>query len=156
YLYIPSLQAERRCGDRRHVDAPDGDHSRASATEPLFHASRGVSPRISRRAVRTSSFKSPVAAASMSEQPKDPATELKRLQRCINDLVSVLALPAVWSDSEPSRILDNFLDARARLELHEAPIDVLRTAQSYGTSDRCEQLRQALNESSWDGLQQGP
>ena len=94
----------------------------------------------------------------MNEQPIDPATELKRLQRCINDLISVLALPAVWSGSEPSRILDTFLDAllvmldldflyaRVRLESHEAPIDALRTAQPYGTSHSREEIWQALNE----------
>jgi PAS domain S-box-containing protein len=35
------------------------------------------------------------------EQPSD---EVKRLQRCINDLVSVLALPAVWTGCDPSHI----------------------------------------------------
>jgi PAS domain S-box-containing protein len=39
------------------------------------------------------------------------AFEVKRLQRCMNDLVSVLALPAAWSGSRPDRILETFLDA---------------------------------------------
>ena len=47
----------------------------------------------------------------MDQQQTDPATELKRLQRCMNDLVSVLALPAVWNVSESRRILETFLDA---------------------------------------------
>jgi transcriptional regulator with GAF, ATPase, and Fis domain len=32
------------------------------------------------------------------------------LRRCLNDLVGVLALPAVWSGSEPSRIIQTLLD----------------------------------------------
>src|SRR5437764_15069944 len=36
--------------------------------------------------------------------------EIKRLQNCINDLISVLALPAIWSGSEPSKILGTLLD----------------------------------------------
>ena len=82
----------------------------------------------------------------MHQQPTDPATEVKRLQRCMSDLVSVLALPAVWSVSEPSRILETLLDAllvmldldflyaRVRLDSHETPIDALRTAELYATS----------------------
>jgi PAS domain S-box-containing protein len=40
----------------------------------------------------------------------EPAGEIKRLQNCINDLISVLALPAIWSGSEPSSILGTLLD----------------------------------------------
>ena len=36
--------------------------------------------------------------------------EVKRLQSCINDLISVLALPAIWSGREPSQILGTLLD----------------------------------------------
>jgi len=48
-------------------------------------------------------------------QIKDPAAEAKRLQRCIGDLVSLLALPAVWSGNEPSQIVDTLLDALLRM-----------------------------------------
>ncbi len=93
----------------------------------------------------------------MDHEQTDPVTEVKRLQRCMNDMVSVLALPAIWSGSEPSRILDTFLDAlrgmldleflwaRVRLDAREAPIDTLRTAQHHGTSRSREQTRHALN-----------
>ena len=47
----------------------------------------------------------------MDGQPEQRADEIKRLQRCINDLISVLALPAMWSGGEPSRIVDSLLDA---------------------------------------------
>jgi PAS domain S-box-containing protein len=39
------------------------------------------------------------------------AGEIKRLQRSLNDLVSVLALPAMWSGSQPSQIVHTLLDA---------------------------------------------
>ncbi len=78
----------------------------------------------------------------MKEQVQDPAKEIKRLQRCINDLVSLLALPAVWSGNEPSKIVEMLLDALlnmlslefvcARLNdpVTAAPVEILRIADS--------------------------
>ena len=37
--------------------------------------------------------------------------EIKRLQRCISDLISVLALPAIWAGGEPSQIVSTLLDS---------------------------------------------
>ncbi len=86
-----------------------------------------------------------------------PAGEVKRLQRCMRNLVDVLALPAVSSGGEPSRILEMLLDTlmgildldflygRVRLDSHEAPIDVLKTTQLSGTSYSREEIRQALD-----------
>ena len=48
-------------------------------------------------------------------QPEDVGEEIKRLQRCNNDLVSLLALPAVWSGAEPTRIIHTLLDALLRM-----------------------------------------
>jgi PAS domain S-box-containing protein len=39
------------------------------------------------------------------------AEEISRLQRCINNVVSLLALPTAWSGGEPSRILESLFDA---------------------------------------------
>jgi PAS domain S-box-containing protein len=47
----------------------------------------------------------------MAAQPESPAEEIRRLRRCISDLVSVLALPATWSGGAPSQIVGNSLDA---------------------------------------------
>jgi len=70
------------------------------------------------------------------------AEEISRLQLCINDLVSLLALPAVWSGSEPSRILEILLDSlrpmlsldficgRVRDPLSNAPVEIMRFAPS--------------------------
>jgi hypothetical protein len=51
----------------------------------------------------------------MEEQVEGPAQEIKRLQRCINDLVSLLALPAIWSGNEPKQIVHMLLDALLRI-----------------------------------------
>jgi PAS domain S-box-containing protein len=46
----------------------------------------------------------------MDAQPEHSAEEIKRLQRCINDLVSVLALPAIWRGRDASQIVQTLLD----------------------------------------------
>lgn len=68
--------------------------------------------------------------------------EVKRLERCLNDLVSVLALPAMWSGSQPSQIVHTLLDALLSMLCLDfvyarfpdpaggAPIEVLKTAPS--------------------------
>jgi PAS domain S-box-containing protein len=93
----------------------------------------------------------------MHQQISDSATEVKRLRRCMNDLVGVLALPAVWSVSEPSRILETLLDAltgildldflyaRVRLDSNGTPIHALRRAALFATSYSGEEIEQALN-----------
>lgn len=80
---------------------------------------------------------------SMEDPLRDPAEEIKRLQRCINDLVSVLALPAAWSGSEPSQIAHSLLDVLLRLlrldlvyirvrdSAGEQPIEIIRTDPSH-------------------------
>src|SRR5215471_824326 len=40
----------------------------------------------------------------------ETANEIKRLQGCINDLISVLALPAMWSGQDPAQIVNTLLD----------------------------------------------
>lgn len=97
----------------------------------------------------------------MRQPSIDTATEVKQLERCRNDLVSVLALPAVWSGSEPGRILATFLDAilvlleldfvyaRVQLDPHGSQIDALRTAQFCASSDNQEDIRESLNQ--WSG-----
>ena len=78
----------------------------------------------------------------MEVQPRDLAEEITHLQRCVNDLVSALALPAMWSGGEPSQIVHTLLDALLRmLQLDlvyvrlketdgQAPIEMVRFAQS--------------------------
>ncbi len=83
--------------------------------------------------------------------------EIKRLQSCINDLISVLALPAIWSGRESSQILRTLLDvlvtmlrlefAYARLSeaSGDAPIEVVRSGERPHASVQPQQFGQALN-----------
>jgi PAS domain S-box-containing protein len=78
----------------------------------------------------------------MDVQPGDVAEETKRLQRCINDLISLFSLPAMWSGGEPSQLVQTLLDALLRMlqldlvyaRLREsggqAPIEMVRFAPS--------------------------
>jgi PAS domain S-box-containing protein len=98
----------------------------------------------------------------------DSAEELKYLQRSMSDLVSVLALPAVWSGQEPRKIVTTFHDAlmatlnldflytRARIESEGEPIEVLRTAPHYSAKQNEETIRHALNERFGDDPQKWP
>jgi PAS domain S-box-containing protein len=75
------------------------------------------------------------------EQPAPLAADVRSLQRCINDLVSVLTLPAMWAGASPEKIvtllvetLSGMLDLDliyARLGPSDsAPATVLRTVSS--------------------------
>src|SRR5258708_18542459 len=44
-----------------------------------------------------------------------PLEEIKRLQRCVNDLVSILALPAMWTGGDPSHIGHTLIDSLASM-----------------------------------------
>ena len=48
---------------------------------------------------------------SMPDELERSTGEIKHLRRCINDLVSVLAMPATWTGGAPSQIIGNSLDA---------------------------------------------
>jgi hypothetical protein len=68
--------------------------------------------------------------------------EIKRLQGCINDLIGVVALSAVWASHEPAQIVDTLLEvlirrltlefAAARLtgNSHISSAELIRTASS--------------------------
>jgi hypothetical protein len=56
----------------------------------------------------------------MDAREKHPVEEVKRLQRCISDLISTMALPALWSGGDPSQIgrtLVNVLQRMLHLQL---------------------------------------
>ncbi|HEX8118109.1 MAG TPA: PAS domain S-box protein, partial [Pyrinomonadaceae bacterium] len=59
---------------------------------------------------------------------KNSADELKHLRSCVNDLVSVTALPALWAGREPREIVKTLLEALAgmlRLDFVYARVDEL-------------------------------
>jgi len=100
----------------------------------------------------------------MELQLEHPAEEIRRLRRCINDLVSVIALPAMWSGSERSQIVRTLLDVLlemlqldlvyVRLEnpAGEAPVEMARVAQPRrlpaGPQEIGELLHRCLGEDS--------
>ena len=51
----------------------------------------------------------------MNALPDLVAAENKRLQLCINDLVSVVALPAMWVGGEPSKIVCSLLESLSEM-----------------------------------------
>jgi PAS domain S-box-containing protein len=98
--------------------------------------------------------------------------EIKHLQRCINDLVSLLALPAIWSGGDPSQVLHTLLDAllrmlsldlvsvRLNVPVVEVPIEIVRIAKLRGPMppehEICDALSCCLGEGSrkWPPLLQ--
>ena len=95
----------------------------------------------------------------MNPQEKDSVEEIKRLERCINDLVSMLALPAIWRGSEPLQIVQTLLDVLLRmLRLEFAyvrlkdvfpgmPAEVLRVAEHRKMTLPTQELAPILNDS---------
>jgi PAS domain S-box-containing protein len=85
---------------------------------------------------------------------ENTADTIKRLQGCISDLTSVLALPALWTGNEPSQIIDTLLDglvgmlrldfAYGRLS-NGPPVEVLRLAQRQTPLTPPEEIGRALN-----------
>src|SRR6267142_2154014 len=96
------------------------------------------------------------------------ADEIKRLQGCINDLISVLAIPALWRGQESAQIVSTLLDvlvgmlrldfAYARLKdpVGGAPIEVVRLAQSRNLTARPQEIGQVLNGWLGDDPQKWP
>jgi PAS domain S-box-containing protein len=100
----------------------------------------------------------------MEVRPELAAGEIKHLQRCINDLVSLLALPAIWSGGDPSQVLHTLLDAlmrMLRLDLvsvrltdlaGDAPVELVRIAELRGpmppVHEICDALSQCLEDDS--------
>jgi PAS domain S-box-containing protein len=100
----------------------------------------------------------------MEVQPELASGEVRHLQRCINDLVSLLALPAIWSGGDPSQVLHTLLDAlmrMLRLDLvsvrltdlaGEAPVEIVRIAEPRGpmppVHEICDALGQCLENDS--------
>jgi PAS domain S-box-containing protein len=93
----------------------------------------------------------------MNVQLEHPADEIKRLQRCMNDLVSLLALPAMWSGSTPSDIVATLLDSLLRMldldfvyvsltnPVDAAPSETVRVSQSQEQMFRPRELCTFLN-----------
>ncbi|MGA3091010.1 MAG: PAS domain S-box protein [Terriglobales bacterium] len=100
----------------------------------------------------------------MEGQREEASVEIKRLQRCISDLVSLLALPAIWSGGDSSHVLHTLLESllgmlaldlisvRLKDPVGGAPIEIVRLAQLREpmppTHEICEALSQGLADKS--------
>lgn len=83
--------------------------------------------------------------------------EIQRLKGCINDLISVLALPAIWNGREPSHIVSTLLDvllgmlrldfayARVSDPVDGSPIEVVRLAQRRNLPAQPQEVGRLLN-----------
>ena len=104
----------------------------------------------------------------MDIPPHSEAEEAARLRRCLNDLVSIVALPALWSGGEPPRIIDTLLDALVGMldaafvfaRLNDAedgpPIEVRRVAESWEAGLGTREIERALDASLGDGSRNWP
>jgi PAS domain S-box-containing protein len=102
------------------------------------------------------------------EEPLEHPGEIRRLRRCINDLVSVLALPALWSGSEPRQIAHTLSDALLGMlnldfvyvHLHESaqstPIEVLRVAPGRMPALALDEVRSELGQRARNRAQRWP
>jgi PAS domain S-box-containing protein len=87
--------------------------------------------------------------------------EVKHLQRCINDLIGLLALPAIWTGGDPSQVLHTLLDALMRMlrldlvsvrltdPVGGAPLEIVQFAepQKQRPMPSAHEICEALNQS---------
>src|SRR6266700_2441742 len=97
----------------------------------------------------------------MEAKVEEAANEIKRLKTCINNLISVQALPAIWSGGKPSQIVSASLDvlmnilsldfayARLRDSTGGASLEMARLAQDRHLTTQPQMIGRALN--SWLG-----
>ena len=88
----------------------------------------------------------------MAAEPESPAEEVRQLRRCINDLVSVLALPATWTGGAPLQIVGNSLDAllnmlsldfiyaRLRASTETGFTEIVRVGSTWESEPRPEEI----------------
>jgi hypothetical protein len=96
----------------------------------------------------------------MEVQSELASGEVKHLQRCINDLISLLALPAIWSGADPYQVLHTLLDALMHMlrldlvsvsltdEVGEAPVEIVRLAELRTPMASAHEICQALSQCS--------
>jgi PAS domain S-box-containing protein len=94
--------------------------------------------------------------------------EAKELKACINDLIAIVALPAIWSGSAPAEIVRTLLDTlvgmlrldfvylRLRHSAGEPPIEVLRSPHLYSMTSLPPEIEELLKSWSGDGRREWP
>lgn len=103
-------------------------------------------------------LQSPGLRSEIGMQPEQPIEEIKRLQRCISDLVSVFALPAMWSGGDPSQVARTLIDAlQAMLRLDliyirlndpfgGEPVELVRVAQTQNLTAGSQEILGTLKQ----------
>jgi PAS domain S-box-containing protein len=104
----------------------------------------------------------------MEAPTEHTSEEIKGLQRCIADLVSVLSLPAIWTGGEPARIIGTFLDvllgmlqldfvyARLNDPAGGAPIEMIRLSDSRKLAASSQEIESLLRDWLKDDPQHWP
>jgi len=107
----------------------------------------------------------------MEVQSELASGEVRHLQRCINDLVSLLALPAIWSGGDPSQVLHTLLDALLRMlrldlvcarltvPVGEAPVEIVeivRTAEPQESMPSAHEICEAISQCLKTGSRKWP
>ena len=92
----------------------------------------------------------------MGTDTEQTPSEITRLKACINDLISVLALPAIWSGHEASLIVSTLLDVllgmlrvdfaylRLKSTIGDAPIEMVRVARQRTAAPHAQEIGRAL------------
>jgi PAS domain S-box-containing protein len=93
----------------------------------------------------------------MEAKVEEAANEIKRLKACINNLISVQALPAIWSGGKPSQIVSASLDvlmkmlsldfayARLKDSTGGPSLEMARLAQDRNLTAQPQMIGRALN-----------
>jgi PAS domain S-box-containing protein len=93
----------------------------------------------------------------MEVEMEQATNEIKRLKACINNLISVQALPAIWSGGKPSQIVSALLDmlpemlsldfayARLKDSTGGAPLEMVRFAQDRNLTTEPQMIGRALS-----------
>src|SRR2546427_11201409 len=93
----------------------------------------------------------------MEAETQRTTDEVKHLKACLNDLISVVALPAIWRGGEPSQIVSTLLDAvlgmlglefvyaRLRGPVGGAPTQMVQAPPSRNLTAQPRDSGQALN-----------
>ena len=74
------------------------------------------------------------SVANTEAEPATPDGEIARLRQCIEDLMSMQSLPALWSGRKPSRVVGRLLKLAVRPMLH-LEFAYARLADSTGGVD---------------------
>jgi PAS domain S-box-containing protein len=90
-------------------------------------------------------------------EPKDGTEEIRQLQDCINDLISLQTLPAVWDGRESGSIVSTLLDVQVRMlrldfayvrlsdSINGSPVEFLQLAQHRAPPPQALEIGRALD-----------